>query len=46
MQWLITYTTDYNQTQRTQTITAPTFTEAYILFSMRNDGIILEIKKI
>jgi len=44
--WLITYTTDYNATQQTQTINAPTFTEAYLLFSICNDGIILDIKKI
>jgi len=44
--WLITYTTDYNATQHTQKITAATYTEAYLLFSIGNDGIILEIKKI
>ena len=46
MRWLITYTTDFNTTQNTQTIAAGSFTEAYLLFSIHYNGIILEIKKI
>ena len=46
--WLITYSTvnDYNAQQYQQTIKARTYTEAYLLFSLSNDFIILDIKKI
>lgn len=46
MQWLITYTSDYNQTQHTEILKASTYTEAYLYFSLCNDSIILDIKKI
>lgn len=48
MQWLITYCkiSDYNAPQYTKTINASTYTEAYLLFSIGNDFIILDIKKI
>lgn len=48
MNWLITYTTDYNESQHTQAITAASYTQAYILFTFNNsiDAIILSIKKI
>ena len=48
MEWLITYITenDYNAPRHTQTISAATYTEAYLLFMIRYDGIITDIKKI
>lgn len=46
MGWLITYTQDHNQTRQQETIIASTYTQAYLLFSIGNDFIILEIKKI
>lgn len=46
--WLITYSTenDYNAPQYQKTIEARTYTEAYLLFTIGNNGIILDIKKI
>jgi hypothetical protein len=48
MNWLVTYTTDYNATQQTQTVNAPTFTTALLNFMLLNinNAIALEIKKI
>ena len=48
MQWLITYITrnDHNAPRHTQTITAATYTSAYLIFAVKYNGIILEIKKI
>ena len=47
MQWLITYTNDQNRTQQTQIIIAKSYTEAYLLFSVKNNySIVLEIKQI
>lgn len=48
MNWLITYTTDYNATQNTQTINASTYTEALLNFMLLhiNNAVALEIKKI
>lgn len=48
MQWLITYikVNDYNAQQYYRTISAATYTQAYIQFSLCNDSIILDIKKI
>ena len=51
MQWLITYTKDYNQTQQQQIIIAGSYTEAYLIAYMQNGlnskpAAILEIKKI
>ena len=47
MNWLITYTieNDYNAQQYQQIIKAGTYTEAYLLFSLSNDFIILDIQK-
>ena len=44
--WLITYTKDFDQTRQEQTIAASTYTQAYLTFVLKYDGIILEIKKI
>lgn len=44
--WLITYSTDRDRTRLTRTISAATYTEAYILASMYNNYIIVDIKKI
>jgi hypothetical protein len=46
MDWLITYTSDYDVTRQQLIITAATYTQAYLLFILRNDSIILDIKKI
>lgn len=46
MQWLITYTTDNGTSEHQQTISAATYTQAYINFSIGNNFIILDIKKI
>lgn len=46
MQWLIIYTENHGKTQQAQTITAATYTKAFIYFCAHYNGIILEIKKI
>lgn len=46
MQWLITYTKDYDQTRQEQIIAAATYTQALLYFLLKNNGIVLEIKKI
>lgn len=43
--WLITYTTDNGSTEQTRTVSAATYTQAYIK-CMCNGLIILDIKKI
>ena len=42
MQWLVIYTTDNGSTTQTQTITAATYTNAYIT-AMADGSIILDI---
>lgn len=46
MQWLITYTSDYDVTRNQLIIAAATYTAAYLLFTLCNDSIVLEITKI
>lgn len=46
MEWLIVYTRDYAKTLEIKHIIAATYTEAYLKFFIKYDGIILEIKKI
>ena len=46
MQWLVIYTTDNGKTAERQTITAATYTKAFVLFCVHYNGIILNIKKI
>lgn len=45
MQWLVIYTSDLNATQQTATVTGDTYTQAYINFMLKYDGIILELKQ-
>ena len=46
--WLITYikVNDYNAPQYTEAVKAASYTQAYINFTIGNDFIILDIKKI
>lgn len=46
MKWLITHTSDYDTTREETIIAASTYTQAYLLFIIGNNSIILEIKKI
>jgi hypothetical protein len=46
MQWLITYTKDFDTTRQEQIIAATTYTQAIVTFLLRYEGIVLEIKKI
>ena len=48
MQWLVTYTTDYNRSQQVERVTAADYTGAYltVLYKNSTNIIILDIKKI
>ena len=48
MQWLVTYTTDYNRSQREERVNAADYTGAYltVLYNNSKNIIILDIKKI
>ena len=46
MQWLITYTKDFDTTRQQQIIAAATYTQAFLYFMLKYSGVVLEIKKI
>lgn len=46
MMWRITYTTDFGETEKTVEVSAVTYTQAYVDFMCKYDGIILEIERI
>ena len=46
IEWLITYTTDYDSTRNTATVNAKTYTEALLIFTINyKDAIALELIK-
>ena len=46
MDWLVTYTQDFDQTRQQAIVQASTYTWAMVEFMVKHKGIILEIKKI
>ena len=48
MQWLVTYTSDYNRSQKREIVSAADYTKAYltVLYKNSTNIIILDIKKI